>query len=110
MMQGQTNVKSSLELNDDPLDDDTHWRHPQGELQQEQLDLLHAALARARYDRRLAQTPAAKNENNLFVKNRNPRSLCMKAGEAFTHIADAVGRDPAEMLKVIHCLHSRVGL
>ena len=36
---------------------DTHWRHPQGELQQEQLDLLHAALARARYDRRLAQTP-----------------------------------------------------
>ena len=24
---------------------DTHWRHPQGELQQEQLDLLHAALA-----------------------------------------------------------------
>ena len=60
--------------------------------------------------RRLAQTTAAKNENNLFVKNRNPRSLCMKAGEAFTHIADAVGRDPAEMLKVIHCLHSRVGL
>ena len=36
---------------------DTHWRHPQGELQQEQLDLLHAALARARYDRRLARTP-----------------------------------------------------
>ena len=33
---------------------DTHWRHQLGELQQEQLDLLHAALARARCDRRLA--------------------------------------------------------